>query len=147
MLHLEGEKDLSQAPKDVWNKLSDPQFLAQCIPGIESLTQTSPDSLKCTLRPGFTFVRGTLELTLAVLEKVPENFLRYLLTAKGIGSSSEVEASISLDSLGTGTRLRWSVDIKRLDGLLKMIPQGLIQAGAQQVVADAFATLEAKLNS
>src|SRR6516165_6476229 len=87
MLHLEGEKDLSQAPKDVWNKLSDPQFLAQCIPGIESLTQTSPDSLKCTLRPGFTFVRGTLELTLAVLEKVPENFLRYLLTAKGIGSS------------------------------------------------------------
>jgi len=147
MLHLEGEKDLSQAPKDVWNKLGDTQFLAKCIPGVESVSDALPDSLKCRIRPGFAFVRGTLELMLSVTEKVSESFLRYLLHTKGIGSSSEVEATISLSPLGTGTRLHWMVEIKRLDGLLKMVPPGLVQAGAQKVIADAFAAIEARLNS
>jgi uncharacterized protein len=145
MLQLEGDKDLSQPPAEVWKKLSDPHFLAQCIPGVESVTHTSSESLTCTLRPGFAFVKGTLELAVAVTEKVPESFLRFLLHAKGIGSSSEVETSVSLAPHTSGTRLHWHVEIKSLGGLLKMVPPGLIQAGAQRVIADALTGVESRL--
>jgi carbon monoxide dehydrogenase subunit G len=147
MPYLEGDSDLLPPPAEVWNKLGDPGFLAQCIPGVEGEPQVTPKSLTCTLRPGFAFVRGTLELTLAVTERVPESFLQYLLTTKGIGSSSEVEANVTVTPQATGTRLHWKVEIKSLGGLLKMVPPGLIQAGAQKVIADALAIVAAKLRS
>src|SRR5262249_53336286 len=103
------------------------------------------ERLTCTLRPGFTFVRGTLELTLSVTEKKPTSLVRYFLATKGIGSSSEVEAAVELEGQGTGTRLFWKVTVKTLGGLLKMVPSGLIQAGAQKVIADAFTALESRL--
>jgi hypothetical protein len=35
--------------------------------------------------------------------------------------------------------------VTQLGGLLKMVPQGLLQAAAQKVIADAWAALEKKL--
>ena len=145
MLHIEGDKDFAQAPAVVWGKLTDTRFLAQCIPGAESVAQVGPDRVECTLRPGFAFVRGTLELTLQLADLVPEQSARLLLHSKGIGSTSDVEAALALAPQEGGTRLHWAVEAKTLGGLLKAVPPGLIKASAQKVIADALATAEAKL--
>jgi carbon monoxide dehydrogenase subunit G len=147
MLHFEGNKDFAQPPAEVWAKLTDTRFLAQCIPGAESISQVGPDRVECVLRPGFAFVRGTLELTLQLADLVPEQSARLLLHSKGIGSTSDVEAALALAPQGEGTRLHWAVDVKNLGGLLKAVPQGLLKASAQKVIADALATAEAKLNT
>jgi uncharacterized protein len=145
MLQLQGDQDFSKAPAEVWTKLSDARFLAECIPGVETLTVAEPDRVQCVLRPGFTFVRGTLDLTLEVVDQVVNASARILLHTKGIGSTSEVEAPWTVEPQGTGSRLHWQVDIKSLGGLLKAVPQGLIKAGAQKVVADALAALASRI--
>jgi carbon monoxide dehydrogenase subunit G len=145
MLHFEGDRDLAQAPSVVWSKLSDARFLVECIPGVESVASAEPSKATCTLRPGFAFVRGTLELTLTVSNAVPDQSVHLLLQTRGIGSTSEVEAELSLTPLGNGTRLHWVADVKTLGGLLKAVPQGLIKAAAQKVIADALTAVEAKL--
>lgn len=147
MLHFEGDRDFASAPAEVWAKLTDTHFLAQCIPGAESVSQVGSDRVECTLRPGFAFVRGTLELTLQLADLVPEQSARLLLHSKGIGSTSDVEAALALAAQGVGTRLHWTVDIKSLGGLLKAVPPGLIKAAAQKVIADALATAEDKLRT
>ncbi len=145
MLHFEGDQDLAQPPSAVWSKLSDARFLVSCIPGVESIASAEPGSAQCTLRPGFAFVRGTLELVLSVTPAVPNQSVQLLLQTKGIGSTSEVEAGLILAPQGDGTRLHWVADIKSLGGLLKAVPQGLIKAAAQKVIADALAAVQAKL--
>jgi uncharacterized protein len=145
MLRLQGDQDFSKAPAEVWTKLSDARFLAECIPGVETLTVAEPVRVQCVLRPGFTFVRGTLDLTLEVVDQVVNASARILLHTKGIGSTSEVEAPWTVEPQGTGSRLHWQVDIKSLGGLLKAVPQGLIKAGAQKVVADALAALASRI--
>jgi carbon monoxide dehydrogenase subunit G len=145
MLHFEGDRDLALPPTTAWEKLSDARFLAQCIPGAESLAQAEHNHIACTLRPGFAFVRGTLELSLQVVEAVPHNLIRLLLNSKGIGSTSDVEVTLNVNPHGDGTRLHWIADIKTLGGLLKAIPQGLIQGAAQKVIADALSAVEAQL--
>ena len=68
MLHFEGDKDFPLAPEALWGKLSDARFLVQCIPGNEAVSQSDPDRALCTLRPGFAFVRGTLDMTMQIVD-------------------------------------------------------------------------------
>src|SRR6516165_528346 len=131
MLHFEGERDFPQPPSDVWNKLSDARFLVQCVPGVETVAHSDATKAQCVLRPGFAFVRGTLELTVDLVEITPGSAEKILLHTKGIGSSADVETNLFLTPEGAGTRLAWNVEVKALGGLLKAIPQGLIKAAAQ----------------
>src|SRR5947208_911024 len=138
MLHFEGDKDVSLPPEQVTAKLGDARFLLQCIPGVESMPQNEPQRAVCTLRPGFSFVRGTLEITITVLEVVPGNLVRYHVHGKGIGSSNEVSAQAKMTPRDAGSRVHWTVDITELRGLLKAIPHGLLQGAAQKVIEDIW---------
>src|SRR5436305_11893961 len=95
MLHLEGDKDFPGAPAAVWGKLTDARFLVQCIPGVEAVARAEPDAAAWTLRPGVSFVRGTLDVSLRVVDAVAETSARYLIHSKGIGSTSDVEAILT----------------------------------------------------
>jgi 2-furoyl-CoA dehydrogenase large subunit len=145
MLHFEDDKNFTQPPLEVWAKLSDARFLVQCVPDVESVATSDPGKVVCTIRPGFAFVRGTLELTIQITDAAPSTSALLLLHTKGIGSTTDVEARLTLTPQGNGTRLHWSVDIKNLGGLFKAVPQGLLKAAAQKVIADALAAAEDKL--
>ena len=145
MLRFEGDRDFRQVPAELWEKLSDARFLAQCIPDVESVRQAEPSRAEVVLRPGFAFVRGTLDLTLEVADAVAPTSERLVLHARGMGSSSDVEATLELAPQGEGTRVHWAVEIKALGGLLKPVPQGLIRGAAQKVVTDAWAAVDARL--
>ncbi len=97
------------------------------------------------LRPGFSFVRGTLEVVLHVIDALSPTAARYEVASKGIGSSADVTATVALEPQGAGTRVRWTAEVKTLGGLLKMVPSGLIRGAAEKVVNDAWSAVEAKL--
>src|SRR5262245_3073080 len=145
MLHFEGDKDFPQPPAESWAKFSDLRFIVQCIPDVEAVLKAEASEAQIKLRPGFSFVRSTLEITLRVLETAPPNSTRIAAHSKGIGSTSDVEASLLLTPRDDGTRIHWTVDITALGGLLKAVPQGLIKASAQKVINDLWAALEARL--
>ena len=126
-------------------KLTDARFLVQCIPGVEAVAVAEADRAVCTLRPGFSFVRGTLELTLRVVEAVPATSTRLSLQSKGIGTTSEVEVRLTCTAQEGGTRVHWTADITQLGGLLKAVPQGLIRGAAQKVIDDVWINVAARL--
>jgi carbon monoxide dehydrogenase subunit G len=145
MMHFEGTKDLPLSAAAAWQKLSDARFLVRCIPDIESVSESQPGRAICTIRPGFAFVRGSLGLTLQVVEAVPESKIRLQAHTKGIGSSSDVEITLTLAQQGPGSRAEWRVEVASLGGLLKAIPHGLLQAAAQKVIADVWTQVETRL--
>src|SRR5262245_27508093 len=83
MLQFEGDQTFSQPPAEVFAKLSDARFLVQCIPGSESVKDVQADGAVCIIRPGFAFIRGTLEVTLKVIEAIEGKPIRLGLTSKG----------------------------------------------------------------
>jgi carbon monoxide dehydrogenase subunit G len=147
MLHLEGDQNFAQPPADVWAKLSDARFLVQCIPGIESVSRSEQQTAVCVLRPGFAFVRGTLEVTIQVTEAVPAELIRIDLYSKGIGSSSQVLAALDLVPQAEGSRVHWTADVTELGGLLKAVPQGLLKASAQKVISDVWSAVQIKVQA
>ena len=146
-LHFEGDREFPQSPQSVWEKLHDAAFLARCIPDVEEVTSATPTLLTCRIRPGFAFVRGTLDLVLEVTEAVPATSIRLQLRTKGIGSSSAIQAAMEFSANGPGTRLHWTVDVVELGGLLKAVPSGLIRAAAQKVISDAWDRVGSQIES
>jgi len=147
MLQFSGEKDFPRhPPEELWARLSDARFLIQCIPDVHEVRELTAEQAVCVLRPGFAFIRGTLEVTLRVAEAVAPSSVRVALHSKGIGTTSEVEATMSLSPQGTGSRVQWVAEVKSLGGLLKAVPQGLIRGSAQKVVNDAWTSVEAHLD-
>jgi carbon monoxide dehydrogenase subunit G len=145
MLRFEGNKDFPRPPADVWAKLSDPRFLVGCVPDVETVKEQAADRAAFVVRPGFAFVRGTLDVELRVLEAAAPSSARLRAQSKGIGSTSAVEATLSLSPQGAGTRVHWAAEVKELGGLLKMVPSGLIQGAAQKVIGDVWAAVESRL--
>lgn len=145
MIRFEGDRDFALPPGPLFAKLTDARFLVTCIPDVEKVTKLEADQAELTLRPGFAFVRGTLEVTLRVVDVASPTSARVLLLSKGIGSSSNVEAILNLSAHDNGTRVHWIAEVKELGGLLKLVPQGLIRGAAQKVVSDVWAAIEAKL--
>ena len=143
MLTFEGDQDFSQPPDEVWSKLTNPAFLVQCIPDVESVARQGPDEAVFSLRPGFSFVRGTLQVNLKVVETNKPVSARLHAYSKGIGTSSDVEASLEFAPHNGGTRVHWIAEVKQLGGLLKAVPQGLIKASAQKVIADIWSEIAA----
>lgn len=147
MLRFEGDQDFPQKPDEVFPKLTDARFLVTCIPDVESVRQVQADGAVLVLRPGFAFVRGTLDVTLQVTEPVAPTSARVLLRSKGIGSSSTVEAHLTLAAQGEGTRVHWVAEVKELGGLLKMVPSGLVRGAAQKVIGDVWTAVQTKLGA
>jgi carbon monoxide dehydrogenase subunit G len=142
MIQFDGDRDFALPPAALWVKLSDARFLVTCIPDVESVARADPAEAVCTIRPGFSFVRGTLELTVHVAEAVPDQSVRLLLKSKGMGNSSVVEAVLALTPHEAGTRVHWQAQVQEMGGLLKMVPPGLVRGAAQKVVADAWTAME-----
>src|SRR5262245_4945354 len=138
MVRFEGDRDFTQPPAEVWEKLSDPRFLVTCIPDVETVKEVSADHADLVLRHGLAFVRGTLDVNLKVVEGVSPTLARMHIRGKGIGSSSDVEATLTFAPQDAGTRVHWITEIKELGGLLKMVPAGLIRGAAEKVVNDAW---------
>ncbi len=168
MLRFEGARDFPLAPEALFPKLTDARFLAACVPDGENLSSDVPDAATFKVRPSLAFMRGRLDVTLQVAEKAPPTSARLIMTSKGVGSSSTVEASLALaphpnpppqggrekneptpspagGGQGVGTRLHWIAVIKELGGLLKMVPHGLIRGAAQKVLDAAWSAVEARL--
>ncbi len=146
MLRFEGDRDFPQPQSELWAKLSDPRFLVTCIPDVQTVKTVDAEHAELVLRPGLSFVRGTLDVTLKVAEVDPPKSARMLVVGKGIGSSSTVEASLTLSPEGTGTRVHWAAVITELGGLLKMVPSGLIRGSAEKVLSDVWSAVVSKLS-
>lgn len=145
-LLLEGERLVSLPMDQVWPRLSDASFLVNCIPNAKVQGQPARDHAECTVKPNLSFARGDMHVTIRILEASAPNSLRFSLVGKGVGSSNEMETSLTLESRDGATHIRWATDI-RLGGLLKLVPTGLIRGAAQKETEQIWNEIEARLAS
>lgn len=145
MLHFEGDRDFPLPLAHLFALLGDAGFLVRCLPDVESVAQSDADRAIFVIRPGFSFVRGTLNVNLEITERVEGKSIRMQVASKAIGSTSRLETGLAFAAQDGGTRVHWTADITELGGLLKAVPQGLIKAAAQKVIGDVWAALETKL--
>jgi carbon monoxide dehydrogenase subunit G len=141
MLKFEGDRTFPHPAAEVATRLGDARFLVPCIPDVSEVKSLSEAEAELVLRPGFAFIRGTLEVKLERLEAGPGG-IRWRTVSKGIGSSAEVEASLAVSEAEGRSAVHWVAEVKSLGGLLKLVPGGLIRGAAERVINDAWDRVE-----
>jgi carbon monoxide dehydrogenase subunit G len=144
-MRFEGVRSFSLPPADLWPKLRDAAFLVHCIPDATVQGQPERDRAQCSVRPGFSFVRGNMEVTIQILEAQEPSAVKFALISKGVGTSSEVESALTLSATDGGSTVHWVAEVKSLGGLLKMAPTGLVRGAAQKVIEDVWNGIEKAL--
>ena len=145
MLRISGEEHFSQSVTEVWACLADDEFLAKCLPQLEKAERDGSGLLVCRVRPGLSFVKGTLKVSLDIRDQQPPDSMRICVNSKGIGASAVVETLVKLAAHDTGTQLSWNAEVTELGGLLKPVGRSLISAAAHKVISEGWATFRDRL--
>src|ERR1700722_5691405 len=93
---FEGERTVPLPIDQLWPKLSDAAFLAQCVPEATIQGEPQRDRAQYTVHPGLSFARGSMDVAVEIIERREPEAVRFRLTSKGIGSSNVVETALTL---------------------------------------------------
>jgi carbon monoxide dehydrogenase subunit G len=140
-----GEETFRAKPAALFAQLTDLEALARTIPDLVSAEKVDERTMKCVVRPGFSFLRGTMKLEIQFLDLVPNESATMSVTTHGIGLSMRVLSHLQVAELGEGSRLTWQAQIVERKGLIAAVSSSLIRAAADQVIRHAWASVRTQL--
>lgn len=107
---------LPASPERVWALLLDPQAMAKCVPGMQSVQVVSPDEYTAEMVTKVSFITARMKLRTRIVERDEPHYLK----AEGTGEDSSVASSMKqttemhLEALQDGQsqlRLKVKVDV------------------------------------
>jgi len=140
-----GVEHFASSQERVFALLTDLDAMARAIPDLVSAEKVDEGTMKCVVRPGFSFLRGTMRLTIALGECRPPAQAAMTVEAQGIGVAMRVVSQLLIRSEGQGSLLEWSARIDELKGLVAAVSPGLIKAAADQVIRHAWQHVRVQL--
>ncbi len=138
------ERFKAAAPR-VYDTLADLDGLKDSIPDLVSAQRVDERTLSCVVRPGFSFLRGTLKMTIALDKTEPGRAAAMSVNADGIGVGMKMESRFTVEPDGGGSLVKWEAQVTEMRGLIKAVGSTLIRAAADRVVRDGFARLRARV--
>lgn len=140
-----GEEHFAASQERVFAHLTDLDAMAASIPDLVSSERVDSRTLKCVVRPGFSFLRGTMRLTISLGDCQRPAAATMNVEAQGIGLSMGVVSQLRIAAAGDGSCLEWTARIERLEGLVSAVSPGLIRAAADQVIRHAWSQVRNQL--
>jgi uncharacterized protein len=135
------------APKErVWDFLTDPQSVAQCVPDVESLEVVDPSRFKAQVKAGIGPVRGKFGFDVAWKELTQPSRARMSAQGKSGGSAVTVDSTMDLADASEGeTDLAWSADVVA-HGLIASVGARLLDGFAKKQTEQFFGCIRQKLS-
>jgi carbon monoxide dehydrogenase subunit G len=140
-----GEEVFQADPSTLFAILTDLDSLAESIPDLVSAEKTSPRSLKCVVRPGFSFLRSTLRLVIDIDPLDPPWSAAMKVQAQGIGVVMQIVSQLRIQPEGSGSRLFWEARINEMTGLVATVSPGLVKAAADQTIRHGWQQVRKRL--
>jgi carbon monoxide dehydrogenase subunit G len=146
-MHFEG-KAVVRAPVDkVWNFISTPESIAQCLPGMEEYKVLEGKRTQAKVKIGIGFIKGTFKVNSRVLEEDPINRrAKLLIEGSGVTSAFKADIQISCTSHPEGSELAWIAEAT-VSGPLGSVAKGLIENASQKVVSQTLECVTNKVSA
>lgn len=144
-LDLDGVEHFKSPPDDVYRVLTDIDLMPELIPDLQSYEKVDEHQLKCVVRPGFSFIRGKLNISIQMAELQPPESAIMLIAARGIGTEIDIESRFKLAAENGGTEMAWSAKVVRLKGLVATVSPALTSAAAGVVLRTGWEQIRKQL--
>ena len=125
------------APRQVvWDRLTDPDFIAVSAPGVESVQALDPTHFTVMSGLGLGPMKVKFTLDVELFDVVERESLRMRSLARGPGSVVDVVSVVRLEDAQAGTRLNWSAT-SDVSGTLANLGPRMIE-GAARMMSEQF---------
>jgi uncharacterized protein len=141
-----GSESFSVPPERLFAALTDLDELAATIPDVVSSERIDERTLHCIVRPGFSFLRGTLRLAIKIVDSQLPQLARMTIAADGIGTHITVDSQLHIEAADGGSKLDWTASVVELKGLVATVSRPLISAAAERTIQNAWTKIHAKLD-
>jgi carbon monoxide dehydrogenase subunit G len=144
-MELKGQRQLAIDCAATWRALNDPEVLKACIPGCESVERTGDNEFRAVIAAALGPVKARFQGRILIEDIVePESYTIRFEGQGGAAGFAKGAARVTLDPVGTGTRLGYAVDAQ-VGGRLAQVGNRLIDAAALKLADDFFAAFEAQV--
>lgn len=136
-MKIEGSYEFNAPREKVWQVLLDPQIMAQCLPGCESMMEVGPDQYEANVKVGIAAVKGSYKAKVKIAEKQAPR--HYVLSGEGSGGPGFMQGDlvIDLEENGSGgTTIKYATDAK-VGGLIAGVGQRML-GGIGKMLVDQF---------
>lgn len=144
--HLDGKIRINATADTTFASLSDPEFMASCIPDMQSYNVIDKNSFVAKVKVGIGIVRGTVEMKFDLREKQPPSHAKLVGDGSGAGSKMHIESVFDLTSEGNSTEMSWAADAD-LSGLIAGIGGSILKGQSEKQVVQIFQNVRSKLES
>ena len=146
-MHFEGKAVVKAPVEKVWNFISTPESIAQCLPGVEEYKVLDGKRTEAKIKMGVGFIKGTFKVNSRVLEEDPANRRAKLaIDGSGVTSAFKAEIQISCNPHPEGTELGWVAEAT-VSGPLGSVAKGLVENASQKVVNQTLECVTKKVSA
>lgn len=140
-MKIDGSYTFNAPREKVWQTLLDPNIMAQCMPGCESLNEIAPDQYEATMKVGVASVKGTYKGKVSIKDKQPPS--HYVLSGEGSGGPGFMrgDVAIDLEEQNGQTLLKYSTDAQ-VGGIIASVGQRMLNGVAKMMVDQFFKKME-----
>lgn len=148
VMEFGGEERFAVSPARLFGVMTDLEALPAAIPDLQSHERIDEQTLRCVIRPGFSFMRGKMNVDFRLAEVVSPESALVLVAARGIGTSVRMESRMWVRGDGAeGSLLKWETHLVELKGLVSAVSPTLLKAAADQVIRHTWAKVRERLET
>lgn len=140
-MRVEGSQRVASLPPvHVYERLTDPEVLRVCTPGLKSLEVIGEGRFAVVLEVGVAAVKGRYEGTIQVLSPEPPGAFTLGIDVTGQSGFVRAEVPIRLESVGGGTELRYAGEAQ-VGGPVAGVGQRVLGGVAKWIVSQFFGAM------
>ncbi len=144
-MDINASYDFNAPAEQVWNTLMDPQALAACVPGCQSLEPTGENEYQAVVSVGIGPVRGNFTARVAITETNPYHSYRLSLSGNsniGFGSGDSL---VTLEEAEGRTIVRVE-STAQAGGQVARVGQRMMESVARGMLDRFFSCLQESVN-
>jgi len=137
-MDISGEFDIPASRQQVWEALNDPDVLAQCIPGCESIERESDTAFVAKMKAKIGPVKARFESRILLSNLNPPQ--SYTISGEGKGGPAgfgKGSADVTLAEIDGNTTLHYTAKLL-VGGKLAQVGSRLVGGAARKIANDFF---------
>src|SRR6185369_9573755 len=145
-MKLTGTQTFPVPRQKVWAFLTDPQYLAKCMPGCEKLETVGENEYSGIINVGLAAVKGVYNGKVKLTEMQPPTHYKMSLDGKGKQGFIKGSGTLDLAEQDGQTVLSYTGDVQ-IGGPLASVGQRMVDGAAKMMIGQFFTAMEAELKA
>ena len=146
-MEMTGEQIIPASQQQTWDALNDPEFLKSCVPGCESMERIGPNEYAVLMvaRIGPVSAKFKGKMTLSEVHP-PESYALGFEGQGGVHGFARGSARVALKAQSADETVLTYQAKANVGGKLAQIGSRLVDAAAQKVAGEFFATFKDRMH-